>query len=105
MKKIIILFFAVYTNQIYAVESKPKQTQGFFEGFNWGDYLYLEIKDSKNKKVSFYCNDPKCADWEMNQSKFVGKKVIVTWREKLFYIKQLKEKIKIKEAIKLEIKK
>lgn len=67
--------------------------------------MYLILKGSKGKEVSYYCNIPKCAEWEMNEAKFKNKRVLLKWREIEFFIKELDLKKRIHEVLDLELAK
>ncbi|OFZ83156.1 MAG: hypothetical protein A2583_13055 [Bdellovibrionales bacterium RIFOXYD1_FULL_53_11] len=103
-RKIIVLILTLISLNVYSKEIS-KKTIGTFLNLIYSDYLYLTIKGSDGKAQDYYCNLPICAEWEMNQSGFKEKKVIVTWRFKNMFFKEIKKEQNIRECLDLKLEK
>jgi hypothetical protein len=83
---LLVLMLGFHEVSLSTDDATSMKAIGTFQNLEFGDYLYLNIMDGKGNKQVFYCNMPKCAEWEANQASFEKKKVLVKWsREKMFF--------------------
>lgn len=79
-----------------AENEKLKVFEGSFEKIQSGDYTHLIARGADGKLVSFVCMDlppaavkgVNCVEFQFNTSKFVGKKIKITYYEKKSFIKE-----------------
>lgn len=77
-----------------------------FSRFVWGDYLYLRVNDSvTGKEIEYYCNVPKCAEWERQEATFANKKILVKWKDSSFHFRQTGQTKVIQEIVDIALTK
>ena len=108
IRRILLIVLTIGTNGFGGATASTQEirtTTGIFTKFIWSDYLYLILKESSGKEIEYYCNIPKCAEWEIKEGAFKGKRVTLKWRDSEFFIRELNQKKRILEAVDLELKK
>jgi hypothetical protein len=96
----LMMLFAVSS-----IADTIQTTSGRFHELHFSDYLYLKLMDQDGKISSFYCKIPKCAEWEMNQERFMGKQVTIGWQFEDFFFKELNKTQKIRTVQSFQLKK
>ena len=87
-------------------DTKEKTTIGIFTSIKQGDYYFLNIKDEKNRKISFniWKAYEGAADLNVGNWKSVkGKKVKVTWKTSKEKIQESGHTVEIKKLLGVEI--
>lgn len=81
-----------------AIETKV--TEGKFLAVEQGDYMHLQMQDSKGKEFFFWCLDKACRRIESveEQKKLTGKMVRVHWRKVKKFLESAGEEVELELA-------
>ena len=88
------------------VESKEHVTTGIFSKIEKGDYVYLHMKDEKNKDATYTLWRAYEGASELNVDNWKsvrGKKIKVTWDESKELIQETGETMTVKKVIAVEV--
>lgn len=111
MKKFYLLFgLVVFISGATSAKTKSKSaigtkvTEGKFLGVEQGDYMHLQLQDSKGKNFSFWCLDEACGRIESveEQKKMTGKTVRVYWRKVRKFLESAGEEVELELVERIE---